>query len=50
MADLFIKTIPTINEHIKDIFKEGELEENSVIRKFLITAADSKNIVLICII
>jgi prophage maintenance system killer protein len=42
MADLFIKTTPTINEHIKNIFKEGELEENSVIRKFRITAADSK--------
>jgi hypothetical protein len=42
MADLFIKTTPTINEHIKNIFKEGELEENSVIRKFRVTAADSK--------
>jgi hypothetical protein len=42
MADLFIKTTPTINEHIINIFKEGELEENTVIRKFRITAADSK--------
>jgi death-on-curing family protein len=42
MAKLFNKGIPTINEHIKNIFKEGELEENSVIRKFRITAADGK--------
>lgn len=42
MAELFQKTIPTINEHIKNIFKEGELSENSVIRNFLITALDGK--------
>ncbi len=42
MAILFEKGIPTINEHIKNIFKEGELKENSVIRKFRITAADGK--------
>lgn len=39
---LFNKTIPTINEHVKNIFKEGELKEKSVIRKFLITASDGK--------
>lgn len=43
MAELFQKTVPTINEHIKNVFKEGELAENSVIRKFRITAADGKN-------
>ncbi|MDO8639535.1 MAG: virulence protein RhuM/Fic/DOC family protein [bacterium] len=42
MSLLFDKGIPTINEHIKNIFKEGELQENSVIRKFRITAADGK--------
>jgi len=42
MAVLFDKGVPTINEHIKNIFKEGELQENSVIRKFRITAADGK--------
>jgi death-on-curing family protein len=42
MAVLFDKGIPTINEHIKNIFKEGELKENAVIRKFRITAADRK--------
>lgn len=42
MAVLFDKGIPTINEHIKNIFKEGELQENSVIRKFRTTASDGK--------
>jgi len=42
MTLLFDKGVSTINEHIKNIFKEGELMENSVIRKFRITAADGK--------
>ncbi|HLD22174.1 MAG TPA: RhuM family protein [Patescibacteria group bacterium] len=42
MAELFGKDIRTINEHIKNVFQEGELEENSVIRNFRITAADGK--------
>lgn len=36
MALLFDKGIPTINEHIKNIYKEGELEQDSTIRKFRI--------------
>lgn len=36
MAELFDKNVPTINEHIKNIFSEGELEENRTIRKFRI--------------
>ena len=35
LAELFQVTIPTINEHIKNIYKEGELQEISTIRKFL---------------
>lgn len=42
MASLFSKEIPTINEHIKNIFKEGELKEKAVIRNFRITATDGK--------
>lgn len=42
MAELFEKDVRTINEHIKNVFSEGELEENSVIRKFRITASDGK--------
>ena len=42
IAQLFDVTIPTINEHLKHIFITNELDENSVIRKFLITAQDGK--------
>lgn len=34
MAELFDKSRATINEHIKNIYKEGELEENGTISKF----------------
>jgi len=43
MAELFGKDVRTINEHLQNIFDEGELMPDSVIRKFRITAADSKN-------
>ncbi|MFA6191121.1 MAG: virulence RhuM family protein [Sulfurimonas sp.] len=43
IAKLFDVQIATINEHLKNIFNTHELEENSVIRKFLITANDGKN-------
>jgi len=43
MADLFQKDRKTITEHISNVFKEGELAENSVCRKFQHTAADGKN-------
>ncbi|MFQ5714943.1 MAG: virulence RhuM family protein [Candidatus Scalinduaceae bacterium] len=42
MATLFAVTVPTINEHLKNIFSSGELEPDAVIRKFRITAADGK--------
>ncbi len=37
MATLFGKAKSTINEHIKNVFAEGELDEKVVIRKFRIT-------------
>ncbi len=43
MSKLFNKDVRTVNEHLKNIFKEGELEESAVIRKFRITAADGKS-------
>ena len=43
MADLFGVEIPTINYHLKEIFKSAELQEDSVIRKIRITADDGKN-------
>jgi hypothetical protein len=42
MAELFQKNVRTINEHIQNIFDEGELTPESVIRKFRITADDGK--------
>lgn len=42
MATLYDVEIHTINYHIKKIFTDSELEENSVIRKFRITAHDGK--------
>ena len=37
MATLFGKAKSTINEHIKNVFSEGELDEKVVVRKFRIT-------------
>lgn len=42
MAELFGVSVPTINEHLKNVFTARELDENSVIRKFRIAAADGK--------
>jgi len=42
MAELFSKDKRTISEHIGNIFSEGELQEDSVVRKFRTTAADGK--------
>ena len=43
MARLYDVEVHTINYHIKKIFKDSELQEDSVIRKYRITAADGKN-------
>ncbi|EHP88786.1 death-on-curing family protein [Geobacter metallireducens RCH3] len=43
MAELFGKDVRTVNEHIRNIFREGELDDASVIRKFRITASDGKS-------
>ena len=42
MAKLYEVTVPNINYHINKIFKDSELQKNSVIKKFLITADDGK--------
>ena len=42
MAELFDVTVPTINEHLKNIFESAELQSDSVIRNFRITATDGK--------
>lgn len=43
MGELFDKDKRTISEHIKNIFNEGELKEDSVVRNFRITATDGKS-------
>jgi len=43
MGELFGKSKKTISEHINNIFKEGELEQNSVVRNFRTTATDGKS-------
>jgi hypothetical protein len=43
MCELFDKNKRTISEHIRNIFSEGELQEEQVVRKFRTTAADGKN-------
>ena len=42
MVDLFEKTKQNISLHIRNLFKEGELEEGSVVKDSLTTAADGK--------
>ncbi len=42
LTELFGKAKGTISEHIKHIFEDGELAENSVVRLFRTTAADGK--------
>ncbi len=43
MAVLYDVDVRTINYHIKKILEDGELNEDSVIRKYWITASDGKN-------
>jgi len=42
MTELFQRNKRTVSEHIRNVFKEGELEEKAVVRKFRTTADDGK--------
>lgn len=42
MAELFEKDVKTVNEHIKNIFIEGELNRGSTIRKFQIVQREGQ--------
>ena len=42
MGQLYDVNVRTVNEHLKKIFTDTEMQEDSVIRKFRITAADGK--------
>lgn len=43
MAELYGVSVPAINQHLKRLFEDNELEENSVVKQYLIAAADGKN-------
>ena len=43
MAALYDVSVAAINQHLKRIFEDGELREEAVVKKYLITAADGKN-------
>ena len=40
MAELFGKNVRTVSKHIRNIFKEKELDNSSVVRNFQITAGE----------
>ena len=42
MAELFDVTVPTINEHLKNIYSHGELDQKATIRKFRIVQQEGK--------
>ncbi len=44
MATLYDVSVAAINQHLKKVFEDGELREESVIKKYLITAADEKKL------
>ena len=43
LAELYQSSKANVSEHIKNVFDEGELDKNSVVRKFRTTASDGKN-------
>ena len=43
MATLYDVSVPAVNQHLKRIFTDNELEEKSVIKEYLITASDGKS-------
>ena len=43
MAELYQVSVPAINQHLKRLLTDTEIEPDSAIKKFLITAADGKN-------
>lgn len=43
MAELFGVDVRTVSEHLQNIFESQELDQNSVIPNFRITASDGKN-------
>ena len=42
IADLFQVTVPTVNEHLKGIYNDSELEAGATIRKFRIVRSEGR--------
>lgn len=42
LAELFDTSVPNISMHISNILRDGELQENSVVKEYLTTASDGK--------
>jgi len=42
MAELFQTSTPNVSMHIRNFFSDGELQQDSVVKEFLTTAADGK--------
>jgi hypothetical protein len=47
LAELFDTSKQNISLHIKNILEDSELNEKSVVKDYLTTASDGKNIVLL---
>ena len=47
IAELFQVTVPTVNEHLKGIFAEGELEIGATIRKFRMVRLEGRREVIL---
>jgi hypothetical protein len=45
MAELFDKTVPTINEHLKHCYQEDEIDKFSTIRKFRIVREEGNRLI-----
>ncbi|MFZ2653789.1 MAG: virulence RhuM family protein [Victivallales bacterium] len=43
MAALYDVSVPAINQHLRRVFADNELEESAVVKQYLITAEDGKN-------
>lgn len=43
MAAVYDVTVPAINQHLKRVFADNELQEAAVVKQYLITAADGKS-------
>jgi len=43
MAELFQTTKQNVGQHLKNVFEDGELSPEAVVKKFFTTAADGKN-------